>query len=301
MMNQKVVIYIILSAILLYLYYKRGGVALFVAFIVVVAGTLFAGTSASASEGFGLGGGKGGDKQCVKLGFKEVKLDKDEVADGLENVMKDIEKVTEKEWPFEKGDYEGKRSNDETFKKNWNIIIDSSELQDALKKGKDNPDMGAGLSIYSATTEIYETFLNTTTTPNTKTTVIAKYNTSELDKLIKSGSRTIQFIERLKKSDDIKEGGAKVQKIMTYIMCLVKHWISIFKAMRKVSGSGKDDDDAGDGENKKKKTTKKKDNEGDAGDAGDGGDGDKGGDGGEEKPKKKKKKVTKKTTSNNEE
>ena len=48
MLNQKTVIYIILSAILLYLYYKRGGIAIFVAFAVVVAGTLFA---ANAREG----------------------------------------------------------------------------------------------------------------------------------------------------------------------------------------------------------------------------------------------------------
>jgi hypothetical protein len=94
--------------------------------------------------------------------------------------------------------------------------------------------------------------------------------------MIKSGSTVIKLLERLKKSDEIKEGGAKVQKIMTYIMCLVKHWISIFKAMRKVTGGGKDEgdedggggDDDGDGEKKKKKkkTTKKKDDEGDAGD-----------------------------------
>lgn len=265
MMNQKVVIYIILSAILLYLYYKRGGVALFVAFIVVVAGTLFAG--ASASEGFSLGGGgKGGDKQCAKLGFAEVKLVKDDVAEGLEKVMKNIEKVAEKEWPFEKSDYEGKRSKDETFQKNWNIIIDSSEVKEVLKKGKDDPDMGAGLSIYIATTEIYETFLNTTTTTSTKTEVIAKYNTSALDKLIKSGSTVIKLLERVKKSDDIKDGDAKVQKIMSYIMCLIKHWISIFKAMQKVSGGGNGD----------------------------------GGDDEEEKPKKKKKKETKKKKSDNE-
>ena len=39
-MNQKVVVYIILSAILLYLYYKRGDLAIFAAFVAVVVGTL---------------------------------------------------------------------------------------------------------------------------------------------------------------------------------------------------------------------------------------------------------------------
>ncbi len=51
MLNQKTVIYIILSAILLYLYSKRGGIILFAAFVVVTVGTLFASAGAGAREG----------------------------------------------------------------------------------------------------------------------------------------------------------------------------------------------------------------------------------------------------------
>ena len=63
-MNQKVVIYIILSAILLYLYYRKGDLAIFVAFVIVVTGTLILGKGGSM-EGFGKkgkgGGGGGGE------------------------------------------------------------------------------------------------------------------------------------------------------------------------------------------------------------------------------------------------
>lgn len=282
MMNQKTVIYIILSAILLYLYSKRGGIILFAAFAVVTAGTLFAGAGAGAREGMGLGGGKGGggDKECAKMGFKPIKLDKDDLVGSLEKVMKNIETVAEKQWPFEKGDIEGKRTEDKAFEESWKIIQESSVVKEVLKKGRDDPDMVSLLTIFDPITEIYGIFVGKNPkTTTAKNEAITKYNTSALDEMIKSGSTVIKLLERIKKSDEIKDGGAKVQKIMTYIMCLVKHWISIFKEMRKVTGGGgggKDegDDDGGkDGDDdsekkkkKKKKTTKKKDDEGDAGD-----------------------------------
>ena len=94
-MNQKGVIYIILSAILLYLYYRRRDIAIFVGFIVVVVGTLILGKG--GEEGFGMGGGGGGgggiDKECAKMGFKPIKLDKDDLAGTLEQVVKGIEQV----------------------------------------------------------------------------------------------------------------------------------------------------------------------------------------------------------------
>jgi hypothetical protein len=259
-MNQKVVIYIILSAILLYLYYKRGDLAIFAAFVVVVAGTIFTQGSASAREGFGFDGSKG-SKECAKMGFKPIKLDKDDLVGSLEKVMKNIETVAEKQWPFEKGDIEGKRTEDKTFKENWKFIQESSIVKEVVKKGRDDPDMVSAITIYTTTTYIYNTFLDKTTT-TAKNEVITKYNTSALDEIIKSGQTVIKLLERLKKSDEIKDGGAKVQKIMTYIMCLIKHWISIFKAMRKVTGGGGEADEGDDEEEekpkKKKKATKKK-------------------------------------------
>jgi hypothetical protein len=275
MMNQKVGIYIILSAVLLYLYYRRNDLAIFAAFVAVVAGTLIFRDQNQTDdrEGFGIGGGGKGDKECAKMGFKPIELDKDDLVGSLEQVMKNIEKVADKQWPFEKGDFDGRRTEDKTFEENWKIIKDSSIVKEILEKGRDDPDMVSILPIWTSISEIYISFIIQKTSTDGKNNVIKKYTTtSVLDDIIKNSSTVIKLVERLKKSDEIKDGGAKVQKIMTYIGCLVKHWISIFKAIRKAN-------DGGDEEEKPKKK-KKKASEDDEG----------GGDDEEEKPKKKKKK-----------
>ena len=178
MMNQKVGIYIILSAVLLYLYYKRGDLTIFAAFVAVVVGTLIFRdqNQTDEREGFGFGGG---DKECAKMGFKPIKLDKDDLAGSLEKVMKNIEKVADKQWPFEKGDFDGKRTEDKTFEENWKIIQDSSIVKEIIKKGRDNPDMVSMLTIWEPISVIYWTFIiqkNTTTTQ--KNAVITKYTTT---------------------------------------------------------------------------------------------------------------------------
>jgi hypothetical protein len=66
-MNQRTIIYIILSAILLYLYYRRRDLAIFAVFIVVVGATLIFGNG-SASEGFD-------SKESKKTGDKTKNLD----------------------------------------------------------------------------------------------------------------------------------------------------------------------------------------------------------------------------------
>lgn len=299
MMNQKVGIYIILSAILLYLYYRRNDLAIFAAFVAVVGGTLIFRDQLIQNddrEGFGMGGGDDdkGDQECAKVGFMPIKLDKDDLAGSLEKVMKNIEKVADKQWPFEKGDFDGKRTEDKAFEKNWKTIQDSSivkEFIEVIKNDPENKEYKSVQTIWPAISEIYTTFIiQKTTTTADKNNVIKKYTTKAvLDDIIKNGPTVIKLIERVKKSDEIKDGGAKVQKIMTYIMCLVKHWISIFKALRKVTGEGGGDEE----ENlKKKKKTKKQGSEDDEG----GGGGDE-----EKKPKKKKKKNINNATEDDEE
>ena len=93
MMNQRIIIYIILSAILLYLYYRRRDITVFAAFIVVVGSTLIF-RNGSTSEGFGIGiGGGGGDKvdsECAKIGYTAPKIDKKDIPGSLEKVMKSV-------------------------------------------------------------------------------------------------------------------------------------------------------------------------------------------------------------------
>ena len=308
MMNQKGVIYIILSAILLYLYYRKRDLAIFAGFIVVVVGTLILGKGGDAREGFGMGGGKKGgggiDKECAKMGFKPPKIDKKDINGSLEKAMKNIEKVAETKWPFEKGDIGGKRTEDKTVEANWKVISDSTFIKDSERKiqedtkaGKVNTDYDALIGLWIPIEKLYKKFILQKSTDEEKSAVVEnlKVNLDKIDKIITSGPIVIEFINKLKKSDEIKDADDGVKDILKYITCLVKQWISIFKSLKKaMSADGEDDDDekpkkkkkpadeAGgedddDEKPKKKKKTKKKPVDEDEAD------------GEDEKPKKKKK------------
>jgi hypothetical protein len=285
-MNQKGVIYIILSAILLYLYYRRRDIAIFAGFAVVVVGTLILGKG--GEEGFGMGGGKKGgggiDKECAKMGFKEVKIDKKDINGSLEKAMKNIEKVAETKWPFEKGDIEGKRTEDKTVEANWKVITNSTFLKDWLKgvseamsAKKEHKEYDAILGLWNTVEPLYKAFILEKSTDEEKTAAVNN-NKTKLDKIITSGPIVIEFINKLKKSDEIKDADDGVKDILKYITCLVKQWISIFKSLKKaMSGDGEDDDE------KPKKKPKKKKKSADDEEGG-------GGEDDDEKPKKKTKK-----------
>ena len=129
-MNQRTVIYIILSAILLYLYYKKHDIAIFAVFVVVVGATLiFRDGGGSASEGFSVGGigvggiGGGGSGGCAKLGFTTPKIDKDDVKGSLEKVMKNVKTVAKKYVDFDENQPVPKKEYEEAIK-----FIASSEI-----------------------------------------------------------------------------------------------------------------------------------------------------------------------------
>jgi hypothetical protein len=253
-MNQKGVIYIILSAILLYLYYRKRDLAIFAGFIVVVVGTLILGKG--GEEGFGIGGGKKGgggiDKDCANMGFKQPKIDKKDINGSLEKAMKNIEKVAETKWPFEKGDIEGKRTKDKTVEANWKVIIKSPFINDLGKKiGEDmnakkvNKEYDAIMGLWGPAEELYKAFIIQKKTDEEKSAVVEKHK-ANLDNIITSGPIVIELINNLKKSDEIKEADDGVKDILKYITCLVKQWISISESIKKAMA------DAGGGKKKKK-------------------------------------------------
>ena len=277
-MNQKVVIYIILSAILLYLYYRKGDLAIFAAFVVVVTGTLILGKG-GGDEGFGMGGG-GGDKECAKLGFKEVKIDKKDINGSLEKALRNIEKVAETKWPFEKGDIEGKRTEDKTVEANWKVITNSTFLKDwskgiGEKKPKETKELDAINGLWASAEALYRKFILRKSTDAENSAVVNEHNVN-LDKIIKSGPIVIEFINKLKNSDEIKDADDGVKDILNYITCFVKQWISIFESLKKAMP-------VDDGDEKPKKKNKKKKKSDDDEEGG-------GGEDEDEKPKKKTKK-----------
>jgi len=248
-MNQKVVIYIILSAILLYLYYKRGDLAIFAAFVAVVVGTLiFRSGNASAREGMSIGGGGGkGDKECAKLGFTAPKMDKDDLAGSLEKAMKIIKTVADKHWPY---DDLGGKTDDEDKKKAIELFVKEFQKEAKNKDEKENQMMNTFIMVAS---DAYEKRKMEELLANVKTP-------EKLENVITGGKLTLKILEKLSKSNKID---SSFKKTLKYLICLCKHWTTIFKAIQKANGGGDeaDDEDGGGDEEKstkKKKATKKK-------------------------------------------
>ena len=276
MMNQKGVIYIILSAILLYLYYRKRDIAIFAGFVVVVVGTLILGKGGDAREGFGFGGGgkKGGggiDKECAKMGFKPIKLDKDDLAGTLEQVIKGIEQVAVKQWPYDGmggnkdggGDDEDKKKKQkeldafvEVWIKETNAIkIDDNTKLDQLDK-----------FVRFSAADIYD---------KKRYDQLFKLKPEQIKNMISGGDVVLKLLEKINKSDEID---SNFKKQLKYLICLCKYWTNIYKEAQKATaddegGAGDDDDEK---PKKKKKTKKKPVDEGEA-------------DGEDEKPKKKPK------------
>ena len=282
-MNQKGVIYIILSAILLYLYYRKRDLAIFAGFVVVVVGTLILGKG--GEEGFGTGGGgkKGGggiDKECAKMGFKPIKLDKNDLAGTLEQVIKGIEEVAVKQWP-----YDGKATEDEDKKKKQKeleafVEIWMKESKKALGDDKTKSDQANNFVFFSA--EIYE---------KKRYDELFKLKPEQIKNMISGGGIVLNLLEKINKSDEID---SNFKKQLKYLICLCKYWTNIYKEAQKATaddeGGAADDDE---NPKKKKKTKKKPVDEAEA-------------DGGEdeaedEKPKKKKPKNKKKPADDDDE
>ena len=263
MMNQKVIIYIILSAILLYLYYKRGDLAIFAAFVAVVGGTLIFRDQLIQNddrEGFGMGGGGSSDKidsACAKMGFKPIKLDKDDLPGSLEKVYNSIKKVVDKHWPY--FDDDASTSNKDAVTAFAEEVKTIAAKLDKDDKKKSDDFLGISYEFYS----------------KKKMDYIITQKPERLKNYISGGEITLKFLEKLSKSDEIDSDFKK--KNFKYLNCLCKYWINLYKEVLKATGGGGGDDE----EEKSKKKKKKKASEDDEG----GGD-----DGEEEKPKKKTKK-----------
>ncbi len=266
MLNQKTVIYIILSAILLYLYYKRGGIAIFVAFAVVVAGTLIIGKDIDSVEGM-----KGGGGECAKMGFTPPKIVKDEngdIGESLEKEMKKIKKIADKYWPYdEKGN-----SNDETEKTILEKYIKT--YMKIMEQNEFSKDESTITDVFMQTSSDFYSRVNSSDESKRKK---IELNVNDLPKgYIKTYLIPTKFskvLEETSKSGELKDKGSK--KLAKYLYCLCKHWIAIYTkidsmATGKKSGSSKnednedeDEDDEDKPKKKKKKATKKKKSEDD--------------------------------------
>ena len=279
-MNQKVVIYIILSAILLYLYYRRKDGAIFAAFVVMVAGTMFA--SASEREGFGFGGGGGGgDKECAKLGFITPKIDKKDINGSLEKVMKNFKTVVSKYIKFDGKYTEPKEEYNDALKFIQEAKIVGSEVKN-LQQYKEKIDNVENFGI--KTFQLIVMPYMTMPSKEGQTVIIEKLGelnkkddkgNSQIMLFLKGGQIVLDILNKIKKSDEMKDATKDVNNILSVSICSVKQFILIWQNIQKASQGGGDkagDKDGGDEEeksNKKKKSTNKKKSKKDDEDAAD--------------------------------
>ena len=266
-MNQRSVIYIILSAILLYLYYKKRDLAVFAAFIVVVGSTLI--LSDRSAVGFGLGGG-GGDKvdsACAKMGFKEPKIDKKDVKGSLEKVMKNIEKVALKYI---------KSVKDPVLKDEYNDALKFIAGTETAKSEIEKFDTNKTHKEYIMNFGVGSMFglvMPYITDPSEKNQDDMLKDIPNINKkndkgdvpivmLLKGGSLMLDILNKIKSSDDMKEADKDAKNLLAAAICSVKQFISIWKNIQKAYPSGGDDDgEEDDGEKKKKKSKKSKKDE----------------------------------------
>ena len=269
-MNKKTVIYIILSAILLYLYYRRGGLDIFAGFMVLILSTIvFRNVIEGAKSG------SGGDKECGKMGFKPPKIDKSDINGSLEKVMKNIKPVVDKYISYDVKDPKGtelKKEYKEAIEFISKLDIVKSEMK-KVNESKENGEymMNFGFGSYSL---VYSYIL--TDSEKDRTNFVDK-DLEKLNKkndkgvvpftmILKGGNLGLEILTKIKKSDEMKDADKKSKELINTAYCSIKQCLLIWKAIEKAKGGGGNDDkedkedeeDEDDDKKKKKKKSGKK-------------------------------------------
>ena len=216
-MNQKMMIYIILSAILLYLYYRNRDLSILMAFIVLVASTLI--FEKDTREGMS------GNNKCEERGFtapKVVKKDDGNIGESLEKEMKKIKTVADKHWPYdEKGESTNKAEN-ESMKEFIGIYFKE------VKENKLSEDDSKNAEAFMA---LCKDLYNKVNNPDESKRDKLKLRTSDIPKgylktFVSGGNALVKVLENVGKSTELTNTGAK--KLNKYLICLCKHWNAIF-------------------------------------------------------------------------
>ena len=271
-MNKKTVIYIILSAILLYLYYRRGGLDIFAGFMVLILSTIvFRNVIEGAKSG------SGGDKECGKMGFKPPKIDKSDINGSLEKVMKNIKPVVDKYISYDVKDpksTELKKEYKEAIEFISKLDIVKSEMK-KVNESKENGEymMNFGFGSYSL---VYSYIL--TDSEKDRTNFVDK-DLEKLNKkndkgvvpltmILKGGNLGLEILTKIKKSDEMKDADKKSKELINTAYCSIKQCLLIWKAIEKAKGGGgnddkedKEDEDEEDDDKKKKKKKSGKKND----------------------------------------
>lgn len=226
--------------------------------MVVVGSTLI---FKGGAEGFGLGGG---DDACAKMGFKEPKIDKKDIKGSLEKVMKNIKTVASKYIKFDGKNTGIKEEYNETAKSIGGFDILKSEME-KLNKNKENQEYVMSFGFGTMFGLCHPYILD----PSEKEKDVAVENLGIFNKkddngkvpivlVLKGGSIILEILNKIQKSDEMKEADKEAKKLLSVGICAVKHFISLWKNIQKATADGGGGDDAGDEEEKPKKKKKAK-------------------------------------------
>ena len=253
----KVIIYAVISALLLYLYYLKRDLSIFAAFMVVVLEMIrTTNRQGFLNEGLKMGGGGSGgmDSKCEKLGFSKPTIAKTTLVDDLEKEMKKIKKVADKHWPYD--DWKG-NTKDESKREYFTPImqaiqeVSKDKRQDAGEQGNENeltaqmPDIMVMLYDLASS--------DSKKAKDTMDTLKAEFNDMKVDRkksLVKSFNGYIKITNKqvkaftdASKTEIMKEASTESKNVLDYLICLFTHWNLIFKAINDIIGQGVTVDD----------------------------------------------------------
>jgi len=242
-MNQKTVIYIILSAILLYLYYKRGGIALFMAFVVVVLGTLIIGKGRDIEGITGKRGGRSGDSSCSALKFADPKIDNTRVVTSLIELNNNFKQVCSKYFDVETYN----------LNKEGGAIVESlftddetkEKVKTAMKKLETKQKEYFAYMIGASSLLLNKKFEESKKTGKMmfivfggEVSVLETLNdfTKEDYKFFKSAvvgaEIVLEVINEIKDIDEVKAKGQKTKDFFNFMKCAVEHSIKVMNNLK---------------------------------------------------------------------
>lgn len=268
-------IYIILSTILLYLYYRKRDLSILMVFIVLVSSTLIFGKDVRE----GAKSGSGGDKECGKMGFKPPKIDKSDINGSLEKVMKNAKPVLDKYVSYDVKDpqlTELKKEYKEAIEFISKLDILKSEMTRIGETKEDGQYISEYISKFGLQCYFLVYFYILTDSEKDRTNFVDK-DLEKLNKkndkgvvpltmILKGGNLGLEILTKIKKSDEMKDADKKVKELINTAYCSIKQCLLIWKAIEKAKGGGGNDDkedkedkeDEDDDKKKKKKKSGKK-------------------------------------------
>jgi hypothetical protein len=275
MMNQKAMIYIILSAILLYLYYKRGGTAIFMAFVAVVFGTLILGKGRNLEGVRGRRGGSSSSSssnQCSALKFADPKIDKTRVVTSLIELNNNFKQVCSKYFDVETYN----------LNKEGGAIVESlftddetkGKVETAMKKLETKQNEYFAYMIGASSLLLNKKFEESKKTGKMmfivfggEVSVLETLNdfTKEDYKFFKSAvtgaELVLEVINEIKNIDEVKAKGQKTKDFFNFMKCAVEHSIKVMNNLKEAlppyvdpNPKPKSEGDSKGGEEKKKES-----------------------------------------------